>query len=156
VQKDAKGQLALPKSIIRPWEELVHNNHRTGLGYDKDVSFHILDYSKLVQFHSVGFLHGDSPSPIRDSTPPHSEPKFVKFQHCDQVGHMKDHYFDIHPCKHCGECTHSSHRYFKKQASCKNKDSSWMDHLLAMGFNNQEDISHMQEDFFLNIEKSYS
>jgi len=35
VHADAEIQSALPKSIIRPWEELVHNKHRTGLGYDK-------------------------------------------------------------------------------------------------------------------------
>ena len=43
VHADAAVQPALPKPIIRPWEELLHNKHRTGLGYDKDVSFHIPD-----------------------------------------------------------------------------------------------------------------
>lgn len=47
---DAEVQLALPKPIIKPWEHLVHNKHRTGLGYDKDVFFHIPDYSKPTQF----------------------------------------------------------------------------------------------------------
>ena len=40
---DAAAQPTLPKPIIRPWEELVHNKHRTSLGYEKDVSSHILD-----------------------------------------------------------------------------------------------------------------
>ena len=31
VYADAETQSALPKPIIRPWEELVHNKHRTGL-----------------------------------------------------------------------------------------------------------------------------
>ena len=34
-------QVPPPKPIIKPWEELVHNKHRTGLGYEKDVSFHM-------------------------------------------------------------------------------------------------------------------
>ena len=47
---EANIQLAPPKPIIRPWEELVHNKHRIGLGYDKDLSFHIPDYSKPIKF----------------------------------------------------------------------------------------------------------
>ena len=34
-------QPLLSKPIIRSWEELFHNMHRTGLGYDKELSFHI-------------------------------------------------------------------------------------------------------------------
>ena len=50
VHADVAAQPALLKPIIRPWEELVHNKHRTGLGYDKDVSFHIPDYTKPIIF----------------------------------------------------------------------------------------------------------
>ena len=50
VHADAEVQFALPKPIIGPWEQLVHNKHRNGLGYDKDMSFHIPDYSKSIQF----------------------------------------------------------------------------------------------------------
>jgi hypothetical protein len=39
-------QNSLSKPIIRPWEEISHNKHRTGLGYDKEVTFHTPDYSK--------------------------------------------------------------------------------------------------------------
>lgn len=39
IHTDAEVQSALPKSIIRPWENLVHNKYKNGLGYDKDVSF---------------------------------------------------------------------------------------------------------------------
>lgn len=60
---------ALPKLIIRPWEELVNNKHRIGLGYDKEASFHILDYSKPIQFQSVGFLHDNSPVVVSNSSP---------------------------------------------------------------------------------------
>ena len=60
---DAEVQLALPKPIIRPWEQLVHNKHRTGLGYDKDLSFHIPDYAKPIQFQSAGFIYDSSPAP---------------------------------------------------------------------------------------------
>ena len=69
VHADAEVQLTLPKPIIRPWEQLVHNKHRTGLGYDKDLLFHILDYSKPIQFQSAGFIHDSSPAP-HDSSPP--------------------------------------------------------------------------------------
>ena len=62
-------QSALPKPIIRPWEELVHNKHKTSLGYDKELSFHILDYSKLIKFQSVKFLHDSSPTTVLDSAP---------------------------------------------------------------------------------------
>lgn len=45
---DVEIQHTLPNTIIRPLEELVHNKHKTCLGYEKDVSFHILDYSKSI------------------------------------------------------------------------------------------------------------
>ena len=41
-------QLVLSKPVIRPWEEIVKNKHRTDLGYNKEVKFHILDYSKPI------------------------------------------------------------------------------------------------------------
>jgi hypothetical protein len=47
-------QNTLSKPIIRPWEEIIYNKNRTGLGYDKEVTFHIPDYSKPIKFHSVG------------------------------------------------------------------------------------------------------
>lgn len=55
LREDAKVQPTLPKPIIRPWE-VVNNKNKTGLGYDKDVSFHIPDYSKPIQLQSAGFL----------------------------------------------------------------------------------------------------
>jgi len=45
----------------------------------------------------------------------------VQHQHCDRVGHMKDHYFDLHPCKHCGQHTHSSNKYFKNKPPARTK-----------------------------------
>jgi hypothetical protein len=33
----------LSKPIIIPWEEIIYNKNRTGLGYDKKVTFHIPD-----------------------------------------------------------------------------------------------------------------
>lgn len=68
VHADAETQSALPKPIIRPWEQLVHNKHKTGLGYVKDLSFHIPDYSKPIQFQSAGFIHDSSSAP-HDSSP---------------------------------------------------------------------------------------
>ena len=46
------------KHVIRPWEEMTHNKHRTGLGYNSDVSFHIPEFAKPIKFRSVGFLDG--------------------------------------------------------------------------------------------------
>ena len=66
---DVEVQFSLPMPIIKPWEELVSNQHRTGLGYDKVVSFHIPDYSKPIQFQSAGFLHDSSSSTIPDFSP---------------------------------------------------------------------------------------
>jgi hypothetical protein len=53
-------QNTLSKPIIRPWEEIIYNKNRTGLGYDKEVTFHIPDYSRPIKFQSVGFLQEDS------------------------------------------------------------------------------------------------
>ena len=69
VYVDAETQSALPKPIIRPWEQLVHNKHKTGLGYDKYLSFHIPDYSKPIHFQSAGFIHDSSLPTVPDSTP---------------------------------------------------------------------------------------
>ena len=128
---DEETQSALPKPIIRPWEQLVHNKHRTGLGYDKDLSFHIPDYAKPIQFQSDGFIHDSSPAP-HDSLPPavpdsaplpqqQQQQRIVKFQHCDRVGHLKDHCFDLHPCKHCHKTSHSSNRCFKNKHPARTK-----------------------------------
>jgi len=76
VHADVETQFALPKPIIRPWEQLVYNKHVTGLGYDKDLSFHIPDFSKPIQFQSAGFIHDSSLAPhdILASAVPDSAP----------------------------------------------------------------------------------
>ena len=85
VHADAEIQPALPKSVIRPWEEHVHNKHITGLGYGNDVSFNILDQSKPIHFQSARFRHDSSPSAIPNSTPlpQQQEQQIVKCEHCD-------------------------------------------------------------------------
>ena len=110
---DVAAQPTLLKPIIKPWEELVHNKHKTGLGYDKDVSFHIPDYTNPIIFQSVGFLYDSSPAVVPDPVLLPQQQQIVKFQHCDRVGHMKDQCFYLHPCKHCGRHTHSSNKCFK-------------------------------------------
>ena len=77
VHIDAEIQSALPKSVIRPWEELVSNKHRIGPGYDKDLSFHIPDYSKPIQFQSAGFLQDSSSSPAHHESSPTVVPDSV-------------------------------------------------------------------------------
>ncbi|MCY6524899.1 hypothetical protein, partial [Actinobacillus pleuropneumoniae] len=80
---DKEIQSALPKLVIRHREELLHNKQKNGLGYDKDVSFHIPDYSNPIQFQSAGLLHDNPPSVVQNSAPSHSQSKVVKCQHCD-------------------------------------------------------------------------
>jgi hypothetical protein len=57
-----EDQIPLSKTIIRPWEEIRNNKHRTSIGYEKEVTFHIqiipnrsssrvLDYFKKVHIH---------------------------------------------------------------------------------------------------------
>jgi hypothetical protein len=57
-------QNTLSNPIIKPWEEIIYNKNRIGIGYDKEVTFHILDYSRPIKFQNVGFLQEFSPSPI--------------------------------------------------------------------------------------------
>jgi hypothetical protein len=76
--------LALSKPIIRPWEEIINKKQKTGFGYKMEVIYHILDYTKPIQFQSVGFLQ-ESPyslGPVQEQIP--------KCQHCQQVANMKD------------------------------------------------------------------
>jgi hypothetical protein len=95
-------QNTLFNPIIRPWEEINYNKNRERLGYDKEVTFNILNYSRPMQFQSVGFLQEvlNSPVPVQHQN--------EKCQHCNRVGHMENHCFDIHPCHHCGKHSHSS------------------------------------------------
>ena len=79
VHADAAVQPALLKPIIRPWEELIHNKHRTSLGYEKDVSFHILDYTKPIIFQSARSLYDSSPAAIPDLAPLLQQHQIVKF-----------------------------------------------------------------------------
>jgi len=124
VHADVETQSALPKPIIRPWEQLVHNKHITSLGYEKDLSFHIPDYSKPIQFQSVGFIHDISHPVVLDSAPlPQQQQKqqIMKCQHYDRVGHLKDHCFDLHPCKHCHKTSHSSYKCFRNKRLARTK-----------------------------------
>jgi hypothetical protein len=75
-EQSQDSQNDLSKMVVRPWEELLFNKDRHGLGYDKGNNFHIPDYSKPVQFVSAGFLE---------------EVKNLgnKCQHCQRIGHIK-------------------------------------------------------------------
>jgi hypothetical protein len=81
-------QLPLSNRISIPWEEIIHNKHRTNIGYEKDVIFHNLDYTKPIKFQSVGLLQDSSHSlsPVQD--------KILICQHCQRVGHIEI-YFSI-------------------------------------------------------------
>jgi len=55
------------KTFIRQWEDITHNKHKIGLGYDKDilnVSFHIQYFSKPIRLWSVEFLYGVVPEHV--------------------------------------------------------------------------------------------
>lgn len=70
-----------------------------------------------MQFKSVGFLQDNSFSPA-----PRPQPQqIVKYQHCDKVGHVKDHCFYFHPCKHCGQHTHHSNKFFRNKPPARTK-----------------------------------
>jgi hypothetical protein len=111
-----KFMLSLSKPIIRPWEEIGDNKHRTGIIYEKEVTFHISDYIKPIQFQSVEFLQevSTSPIPIQDRIP--------KCQHCHRVGHMEDQCFDLHPCEHCAKHNHPSDRCSKSKKPARVKN----------------------------------
>ena len=57
-------QCHLSKLIIRPWEEIKNTKHCTWLGYDKGVSFNIMDCYILIQLQIFLFLQDDSSLPI--------------------------------------------------------------------------------------------
>lgn len=111
--------------------------------------------SKSIKFQSVGFLQNGSSSLVQYTVPLPQTQQIYRCQHCDWVGHVKDQCFDLHPCEHCGKRTHHLDTC-SRHDSCKNGDLPWMDHILAMGFNNQEDISVILQSSFSSIDTSCS
>jgi hypothetical protein len=101
LKKQVKNNLSKP--IIITWEEIIYNKNITRLGYDKEFTFHIPDYSKPIKFQSVGFLQEDSLSHVQVHH--HNE----TCQHCNQFCHKENHCFDLHPFQHCGKHNHSSY-----------------------------------------------
>jgi hypothetical protein len=99
--------------FVKPWEELLFNKNRHGLGYDKGNKFCIPNYSKPIQFVSVGFLE---------------EVKNIanKCQHCHRVGHLETQCFDLHPCIHCGKTIHLSKKCQKKKKVKKTIHYGWI------------------------------
>jgi hypothetical protein len=114
-----KDQLPLSKQIIRPREEIRHKKHKTSLGYEKDVTFHNPDYTKPIQFQSVGLLQESSHAPVQEQT--------SICQHCQRVGKFEDQCFDLHPCEHCGQHNHPSNKCFSNKKSARiNNHYGWM------------------------------
>jgi hypothetical protein len=87
-----------------------------GIGYEKDVTFHNPDYTKPIQFQSVGLLQesSHSPAPVQE--------QILICQHCQRVGHMEDQCFDLHPCEHCGQHNHPSDKCFKRKTTARVKN----------------------------------
>lgn len=107
--------LGLPKPIIKPRKDLVHNKHMLGLGYNEAVIFFIPYYSKAIQFQSVGYLN-EIHLPISSYFP-----GILKCQYSDRVVQMKDHYIDHHPCMHSGKHTNCSTKCFLLNKSARKK-----------------------------------
>jgi len=58
---------------------------------------------------------------------PPPQQQIFKCQHCDRVGHVRDHFLDPHTCKHCGKHTHSSNKLLKKKPLArKNIHFGWI------------------------------
>ena len=47
--EDEEISLALPKPIIKASGDVINNMNKTGIGYKKEVTFHIPNYSKPIQ-----------------------------------------------------------------------------------------------------------
>lgn len=111
--KEHQVHLYLSKPIIRSWEKNYNNKHRIGLGYEKEITVHIHDYSKLVQFVSVGFL--DEYLKEKDCNVQQVDVEvddacieeiINKCQHWHRVVHMDTKFFYLHPRLHCGKTNH--------------------------------------------------
>lgn len=88
---------------------MTHNKHRTGLGYNNGVSFHIPGFAKPIKFWRAGFLDGVVLK------------KVDRWQQCNRVGHVKDWCFDLHLCEHCGKWNHQANRCSKKKSTAREK-----------------------------------
>jgi hypothetical protein len=114
-------QPSLSKIIIGPWEEIRHNKHKTCIRYENEVTFHIPNYTKPIQFQSVGLLQEGSRSSASVQEQIH------KCQHSQRVGHMEDQCFDLHPCENCGKHNHPSYRCSKCKTTAQVKNHcGWM------------------------------
>jgi hypothetical protein len=115
-------QNTLSKPIIIPWEEIIYNKNRIGLGYDKEVTFHIPDYSRPIKLQSARFLQEASTSPVQ------VQHQNDKCQHCNRVGHKENQCFDLHHFQHCGKHNHSSDRCSTLKKPTRLKiDYEWID-----------------------------
>jgi hypothetical protein len=55
-KKEHQVQIDISKPIIISWERIYNNKHKIRFEYENEFIFHILDYSKAVEFVSVRFL----------------------------------------------------------------------------------------------------
>jgi len=115
------NQLPLSQKIIRPWEEIRKNKHRTNIGYEKDVTFNNPYYTNPIQFQSARLLQDISYSHAS------VQEKIQKFQHCQQFGQIEYQCFDFHPYENCGKKNHPSNRCFNnKKSAILNKHYGWI------------------------------
>lgn len=69
---------------------------------------HVHSHSILFQINPISVCWDSS-----SSLAPHATPlplHIAKCQHFDLIGHVKDRYFDLLPCEHCGKHTHDLQR----------------------------------------------
>jgi hypothetical protein len=124
--------------------------HKTGIGYEKEVTFHILDYTKPIKFQSVGFIQKGSysPGPVQRA---HSEMPTLSasWPHGRLV-------LQSSSLQALQKAQSSFRQMFQTQEICKSKEPLWVDDFLAMVINRQEDISVISMNSFSSIDASYN
>ena len=75
------------------------------------MTFNILEYSKPIQFVSVGFINEESNQKVHEEANQQADENHMEeipeCQNCHRVGHFEKNCFDLHPCQHCGKNNHS-------------------------------------------------
>ena len=100
--------------IIRFWEELKFNKNKYDLWYEKYI-FHILDYSKPLQFVSAWILNENFKA-LEDNKEAIDEKKMeekFEHQHFLRLDHLETTDFNIHLCIHCGNTNHHFDKWWE-------------------------------------------
>ena len=89
------------------------------------MTFHILEYSKRIQFVSAGFINEESNKKFHEEANQQADEnhmeEITECQHCHRVCHLETNCFDLHPCQHCGKKNHSSEKCSKRNKPARLK-----------------------------------